>query len=64
MSAIYGKQDIYNLLEAKNIAFEEMEHKAQFRVRRPAGKVSWRGTGLCVAFWRAQLICILEVLAQ
>ena len=30
MSAIYGKQEIYNLLEAKNIAFEKMEHQAVY----------------------------------
>ena len=30
MSVIYGKQDIYNLLEAKGIAFEKLEHEAVY----------------------------------
>lgn len=30
MSVIYGKQEIYNLLEAKGIVFEKLEHEAVY----------------------------------
>ena len=30
MSVIYGKQEIYNLLETKGIAFEKLEHEAVY----------------------------------